>query len=118
MSDFFKHAFSTPLAVAAIVAVVGVLFGRIVHDFASGRKKETRPALMLSVINASLLVLIWCCETAFQRKAPIATLLMWTPPLVLLVPAAALAVFSLVKKSRSGLCTNIASIAFVLTVAK
>ena len=93
-------------ALAIVAAVIGAFVARALMIMAQKAQSKTRVLLMFSLINLSLLILIWSLPRAVGAHSPIAAILTAPPLLFYIIPASALVAASLAQRNRSLLPLN------------
>lgn len=100
------------MAIVIAAALVGILFGRFIHDHVAKHQKSARPLLIIAIINASLLALIFCGETAFQSTGWASEAATWVPQQIYLVPAIVLMIAGMATQNKSASIISLLSAVF------
>lgn len=108
--DLFHQLKLTDGALLILAAVFGVVVARSFHKLALSTHPKIRIFLILSLLNASLLVLVWALPRAFGAHSSVITALTAPPPVFYLLPAVALLAASFVPRHRDMLPLNVLAV--------
>lgn len=101
-------------ALLLIAAVVGVLVARGCHSLAKRADPRVRLFLILSLLNLSLLVILYAVPRAFAENTAVISVLTVPPPMLYEVPSVALFSVSFLKRYRDLLPLNGVAVALGL----
>lgn len=108
---FLQSILENRLYVMLLAAVIGIFVARLIYDTVSTHDRKMRPLLIGSVVNISLLALIWACENAFQSSGWFPAAVAWIPQESFLPLSIVLIVIAIIR--RNALCTWINGFAAV-----
>ena len=115
-APFLQSILANHLYAFLIAVVIGVFVARMIHDVVSTHDRKMRPLLVASVVNVSLLAVIWASEYAYQKNGWLPSAIAWLPQEYYLPLSLVLVIIGLARKHRMTMALNSLATLFVAGV--